>query len=104
MANQDILYRWWRTHKYPTNTDITVLEISEKLLGARGQLNYRAEHATEISDPGWNYAVLKFLIEYCEITDGELSVLKEKANSKSGNYGYWNTRQTLIVQVKDKLF
>lgn len=101
MANQDILYNWWCGNNHPINSEVSILEVSKILEGARGQLNYRGKDKKEISVAGWNYAIMRFILNYCDIIELEKVNFNNKADPISGNYGYWNTRHTVLVKVKN---
>ncbi|KXS43908.1 MAG: glycine betaine/proline transport system substrate-binding protein [Methanolobus sp. T82-4] len=100
MANQDILYELWMEHNNPTKTSIHDIEVF-----AKQQKNKLNSSGKEITPSGFNYAILKFILEYCDINDWPISLQNEFDAAKSpkkGNYGIWKKHIHRELTVKSK--
>ena len=98
MPNQDNLHTWWWGLYGPAIADpLTIKQIEAALQPARKARVVSGRQGHPISTAGWNYAVLKFLIEKCSLPQVVNAALKANANPQNGNYGGW--RQHLNVQA-----
>ncbi|CAB5123941.1 hypothetical protein D3OALGB2SA_3157 [Olavius algarvensis associated proteobacterium Delta 3] len=96
MPNHDKLHTWWWGDRGPANA--APLTIGQLITTLQSALDTGV--IAGISPAGWNYAVLKFLIEKCMLPERLRAVLIANANPKAGNYGIW--RKHLKVQVTVK--
>lgn len=101
MANQDILYELWLDNNLPKK-EVTLKEI-EKFA------NRKKEHLKskrgQITTNGFNYAVLKFILEYCSPSDwyeGLWGKFEKAKNPTKGNYAIWRNHLSLSVDIVDK--
>ncbi len=104
MANQDLLHAWWWSTQGPKKQGpITIHTLEENLLKAReaGVVHGRDENNDSITGQGWNYAVLKFLIEYCTLPFGLTDTLKKCA--KDNKYQLWKMHSYAVISVNKKL-
>ena len=98
MPNQDNLHTWWWGPSGPAKAfPMTIGQIEAALQPALAAGVVSGRQGNNISDAGWNYAVLKFLIEKCTLPQVAKSALIANANPVNGNYGGW--RQHLDVKV-----
>jgi hypothetical protein len=98
MPNQDKLHTWWWGDSGPANAKpLTIGQINTELQPALEASVVSGKYGNKISAAGWNYAVLKFLLEKCTLPEPQKAVLIANANPKNGNYGVW--RKHLNVQV-----
>lgn len=68
MSNQDNLYTWWWGENGPAYVGpMTIKEVSDYLTNARSIGVVAGREGKQVSSSGWNYAVLKFIIEKCTI-------------------------------------
>jgi hypothetical protein len=103
MPNQDRLHEWWWSENGPqkagpsTINDVSIMLDTAKIAGvARGRT------PTGISQSGWNYAVLKFLIEYCVISPPNQNIradLVAYAHPKTENYNSWRRHGAVEVTI-----
>lgn len=101
MANQDILYELWKTSNMPRDK-VTIEEIGEF---AENKKNSFRSKRGRITYSGFDYAVLKFILQYCSPLDWPESYESdfEKAkNPYGGNYGIWRQYPELRVKVKEE--
>jgi hypothetical protein len=91
MSNHERLFNWWWSPDGPRAEDpLPISEIAALLTKARDADVVQGRQGKTISQGGWNYAVLKFLIEYCRIIPPEVrQKLVALANPKTGNFGRW---------------
>jgi hypothetical protein len=98
MSNQNKLHIWWWGDSGPANSEpLTIGQINTKLQPALVRGVVSGKQGNKISTAGWNYAVLKFLIEKCTLPEPVNAVLIANANPKNGNYRVW--REHLNVQA-----
>jgi hypothetical protein len=96
--NQDKLHLWWWGDGGPANAEpLTIGQINTLLQPALVTGVVSGKQGYKISTAGWNYAVLKFLIEKCTLPEPVNAVLIANANPKNGNYRVW--RKHLNVQA-----
>lgn len=90
MSNQDILFDWWRSQNGPRKEGPqSIREIAILLDVSRRAEVVRGKNGGPITEAGWNYAVLKFLIEYCTTSPEVHRKLKAFAHPRTGNYAGW---------------
>lgn len=90
MPNQDNLHTWWWGSSGPANAGpLTIGQIEAALQTALAAGVVSGRQGKKISAAGWNYAVLKFLIEKCSLPQVVKGALIANANPKNGNYGGW---------------
>ena len=98
MPNQDNLHTWWWGPGGPTNAGpLAIGQIETALQPALAAGVVSGRQGNKISAAGWNYAVLKFLIEKCSLPQVVKTALIANANPQNGNYGGW--RKHLNVQA-----
>lgn len=107
MANQDKLYGWWWGPDGPNSSEVfTIGQIETKLQPAKSAGVATGKQRNGITASGWNYAVLKFLIEKCELADDFVNILKSYADPHNGNYGGWrhhlDEKASVITAVSKK--
>lgn len=91
MANQDNLHHWWWTQGPQKPGPFTVEEIEQKLQPAREAGIATGNNGERVSPSGWNYAILKFLLQKCALPQ----FLQATLNAGANNYGIW--RQHIAV-------
>lgn len=90
MSNQDkLLNWWWGPNGARKEGTLSVREIATLLGKARHAKVVQGKQGKTISQAGWNYAVLKFLIENCTISPKVKQKLVAFANPQTGNYARW---------------
>jgi hypothetical protein len=90
MSNQDKLLNWWWSLNGPRDEGPLSIRGIATLLGKARHANVvRGRQGKTISKAGWNYAVLKFLIENCTISPEVKQKLLIFANPQTGNYARW---------------
>ena len=102
MANKDSLYSWWWSNSGPsTEGPISVSGIAVKLSEAR-----KANQIPQLKDPltesGWNYAILKLLLDFCIPISGVKSLFWTDLlnnNNNMGNYGIWKKYQNEQIEI-----
>ena len=93
MSNQDILFDWWWSQNGPRKEGPqSICEISTLLDVARQAEVVRGKNGGPITEAGWNYAVLKFLIEYCTPSSEVHRELKAFAHPPVNYAGWKNFR------------
>lgn len=107
MSNQDNLYNWWWSEEGPQETGpFSVNQLEEKLNLAKERGVVSGKESPTLSYQGWNYAVLRFLWQYCDHKEGTDSKfwqdLKDNKNSSSdtANYGIWKQHGDAVVNIK----
>lgn len=100
MANQDLLYAWWWSDKGPRiQSPVSINDLSNNLTTARNNLIIVGRDENRIKDSGWNYAVLKFLIEYCNLPSNLRNIFIEHSNPNNGRYSIWKDYLNNAVTV-----
>lgn len=106
MSNQDNLFKWWWSKNGPKTSDSISINHLEDLLGKVKNTNivYGKDGAV-LSDSGWNYAILRFIYEYCEPESKEESIFwidlgKNKDPRGPANYSIWRKYQDELIKVK----
>ena len=90
MSNQEKLINWWWSPNGPCEKGpISVRKIGILLGKARNDNVVKGRQGSSVSQAGWNYAVLKFIIEYCTLSSEVKQKLVAFANPRSGNYARW---------------
>ena len=93
MNNHDLLYAWWWSNAGPRIAELmSIQQIENNLIPARNNLIVMGLDGNRLGNAGWNYAVLKFLLQYCDLPDNVRNIFQG-----NGNYGVW--RQHLVVEV-----
>ena len=92
MSNHDLLYAWWWNNDGPRTAEpMSIQQIENNLIPARNNLVVRGQDGGLLVH-GWNYAVLQFLLQYCDLPDNVRNIFQGK-----GNYGVW--KKHLDVQA-----
>jgi hypothetical protein len=100
MSNQDKLHIWWWGNSGPANEEpLTIGQINTALQPALVASVVSGKQGNKISKAGWNYAVLKFLIEKCTLPVPVNAVLVANANPKNGNYSVWRKHLNVRASV-----
>ncbi len=100
MPNQDNLHTWWWGPSGPANAGtLTIGQIEAALHPALAAGVVSGRHGKKISAAGWNYAVLKFLIEKCTLPKVVKAALIANADPQKGNYGGWRKHITVQASV-----
>lgn len=101
MANQDILHNLWIQGSKPQK-GIAVEEIGEFAKNKRNSLGSRSG---QITPSGLNYAVLKFILEYCSPLNWPEHLWDDFERAKNpvrGKYGIWKEYPDLEVDLADR--
>ncbi|MBU4305223.1 MAG: hypothetical protein KJ893_06355 [Candidatus Omnitrophica bacterium] len=101
MANQDILYELWLDNNL-SKKEVVLNEI-EKF--ANRKKDYLKSKRGRITPSGFNYAVLKFILEYCSPfnwSEGLWEKFEKAKNPTKGNYAIWRNHLSLSVDIIDK--
>lgn len=109
MANKDVLYSWWWSNNEPSiEGPLSVNDLATKFSEAR-KTNQIPQLKDPLTDSGWNFAILKFLIVYCNPISGNQSafwsdLLKNK--HELGNYGIWKKylSEKIMINKSDVRF
>jgi len=100
MSNQDKLHIWWWGDSGPANTEpLTIGKIDTALQPALVTGVVSGKRGNKISTAGWNYAVLKFLIEKCTLPKPVNALLIANKNPKNGNYSVWRKHLNVKASV-----
>jgi hypothetical protein len=100
MSNQDKLLNWWWSPNGPREEGpMSVRKIETQLRNARQDNVVEGRYGQTISQAGWNYAVLKFLIENCVVAPGVKLKLVAFANPQKGNYARWQDFGDCSAQI-----
>ncbi len=100
MPNQDNLHTWWWSpNGSATAGTLTIGQIESALHPALAAGVVTGRQGKQISLAGWNYAVLKFLIEKCTLPKTVKAVLIANADPQKGNYGGWRKHLTVQASV-----
>lgn len=91
MANQDNLHNWWWTAGPQQPGPFTVQQIEQNLQPAKAADVATSNKGGPVSPSGWNYAILKFLLQKCALPQSLQAALQAGAQ----NYGIW--RQDMTV-------
>ncbi len=98
MANQDVLYELWLENNMPKK-GVTLRAIGEFTDRKKDLLKSKSG---QITTSGLNYAVLKFILEYCSPSDWDEALWEEFEKAKNptkGNYAIWRNHLSLSVDV-----
>ncbi len=99
MANQNRLYDWWWGPNGPQSAGpFTIKQIDDELLPAKLAGVAVGKNGKAISGSGWNYAVLKFLIEYCELPDN--AIKKFIFYARNSKYRNWKDHPNVNATIK----
>lgn len=101
MTNQDILYELWFEINMPRK-GVILRKIGEFANRKKGRLKSKSG---QITVSGFNYAVLKFILEYCSPSDwyeGLWEEFEKAKNPAKGNYAIWRNHLCLSVDIVDK--
>ena len=101
MRNQDKLFDLWVQQDLPT-CGVHLGQIGDFAEGEKG--NLRSKKGT-ISLSGLNYAVLKFILEYCYPLNwppGLWEDFEKATHPKKGNYSVWRKHPHLSVDIVGK--
>jgi hypothetical protein len=100
MSNQDKLFNWWWSPSGPCEEGpLYVLKIATLLDEAKNANVVQGREGKTITKAGWNYAVLKFLIENCTISPEIKQKLVAFANPKTGNYARWQDFSNSFAKI-----
>jgi hypothetical protein len=100
MHNQDNLHTWWWGPGGPANAGpLTIGQIKAALQPAWATGVVSGRQGNKISAAGWNYAVLKFLIEKCSLPQVVKAALIANANPQNGNYGGWRKHRKVQAKI-----
>ena len=99
MSNQDKLHTWWWSDGPSISDPLTIGEIEMGLQPAKAERVASGRQGKTISNSGWNYAVLKFLIEKCTLSEGINSDLVANADPQKGNYASWRKYRNVQATV-----
>lgn len=102
MANQDILYDLWIKNK-DSRKGVSLRKIGE--FAERKRKNLRSRTDSQVSASGLDYAVLKFILQYCKPLDWPENLWEEFEKAKDpyeGNYAIWKKYLNLKVDVADE--
>jgi hypothetical protein len=91
MANQDKLHHWWWTVGPQQPGPFTVQQIEQNLQPAKAAGVATSNKGGPVSYSGWNYAVLKFLIQKCTLPHS----LQAALQAGKQNYGIWRQHMTV---------
>lgn len=106
MSNQDNLYKWWWSKNGPkTSGPINIKQLEDLLEKVKNQNVVYGKDGTALTGSGWNYAVLRFIYEYCKPESKEESIFwidldKNKDPRGPANYSIWRKYQNEIIKVK----
>lgn len=95
-ANQDIIHELWLKNNLPLN-DVLIEDIGKFAEEHKRQLNSKSITGVTIS--GLDYAVLKFILEYCISINWIKNQLLWAKDPYTGNYRYWRKYSTYKVNV-----
>lgn len=96
MANQDILHNLWIKNKMSMN-DVLLEDIGKFADENKHKLN--AKSLGGITPSGLNYAVLKFILDYCNSVNWDKTEFLFAKNPNNGEYGIWRKHFTYKVNV-----
>jgi len=103
MPNHALLHQWWWSNVGPNIegpitiravanlTDAIPLRTEDRVVFGR--------YNGVISNSGWNYAVLRFIIKYCDVDPIIRARLEECANPKTGNYASWRRDEFSDLEI-----
>lgn len=95
--NQDIIHKLWLNKKMPVN-DVLLEDIGTFAEEYKLQLNSRPP-SKGISDSGFDYAVLKFILEYCTSVNWEKKQFLWAKDNYKGDYRIWRKYPTYKVNI-----
>ena len=94
MHNHDKLYNWWWSDAGPRNSaQMSIEEIVEILNSQRYEI-YDWEDRRFVTNNGWHYAVKRFLIIYCNMSNAERNIF-----NATDNYSIWTHHLNAPVSV-----
>lgn len=98
MANQDILFNLWVQSGRRTQS-VSLNEIEQ--FAKQSKMNFQSKNgSTSITPSGINYAVLMFIIQYCQPINWPDGVWNDfEKNRHSGNYGVWRQYLNQLVNI-----
>jgi hypothetical protein len=91
MANQDNLHNWWWIAGPQQPGPFTVQQIEQNLQPAKAAGVAKSNKGGPVSLSGWNYAILKFLMQKCALPQSLQAILQTGAQ----NYGIWRQHMTV---------
>ncbi len=103
LANQDILYELWNNKNLLKNK-IRLDEIGRFADKEKNHLKSSSK-TNQITPSGLNYAVLKFIIDYCRPYDwpeGRWEQILKSKHPKTGNYSIWRRYPRLRVNILEE--
>lgn len=107
MSNQEILYKIWFQKNMPIK-EVSLKEIGEFAANNKGSLKSSlTSKGAQITTSGFNYAVLKFILEYCSPSNWPKDLWEEFEKAKNpmkGNYAIWKKYPHLKVNINRKTF
>ena len=111
MYNQDILHHLWLKHKMPL-TDVSLKEIEDFAEKHKHQFNTRKRKTDFITNSdniitpsGFDYAILKFILNYCISMGWNKNEFKSATDPYRGKYNIWkNYREKEVNIIADKIF
>lgn len=98
MSNQDILYGLYIEKGLPTKV-VSLMDIEIFVINEKSNLKSKSNN---ISISGLNYAVLKFILEYCVPLEWPYNLwgdFKNSTNPNNGNYSIWKKYPNLKVKI-----
>ena len=101
MANQDILYELWLDNNL-SKKEVALNEIEKFANRKKDDLKSKR---VPITPSGLNYAVLKFILEYCSPfnwAEGLWEKFEKAKNPAKGNYAIWRNYLSLSVDISNK--
>lgn len=100
MANQDILLDLWIAQSQPLE-NVSLSQIGD--FATLWSKSFRSRSKSGITRSGIDYAVLKFILEFCSPIDwpeGYWEVFNSAKDPWTGNYAIWRRDPYLTVNVK----
>jgi len=99
MANHDRLYDWWWSDAGPRNSaQMSIEEIVNILTTQRNNTNIvLGIDGGLVTNSGWYYAVKRFLIVYCNMSNGDRNIF-----NATNNYSIWTHYLNSIVSVREQ--
>jgi hypothetical protein len=91
MANQDNLHSWWWTSGPQQSGPFTVQQVEQSLQSAKSAGVATGTNGGPVSNSGWNYAILRFLLQKCALPQSLHAALHNGAQ----NYGIWRQHMTV---------
>lgn len=96
MANQDIIHRLWLKNKMPLN-DVLLEDIGKFAEEHKHKLNSKSFKG--ITTSGLDYAILKFILDYCTSINWDKVQIQWAKDPYKGNYRVWRKYPTHKVNI-----